>query len=101
MSCYLTINLSLNLTYVDPLPPAGMSFLQDTSVEAQAIFRCVLMFGSRPLFADDPVLDISPLMRTLDFRKTQFDTDATGIPLTQSKALLRATVAAIHLADCT
>ena len=51
------------------------------------------MFGFRTLSADDPVLDNSPLMRALDFLKTQFDANPTGILLTKSKALRRATVA--------
>jgi len=42
---------------------------------------------------DDPLLDTSPVMRTIDFLAAQFEEHPKGIPLTKSKALRRNVVA--------
>lgn len=51
------------------------------------------MYAFRKIDDDDPILDISPLMRALDFLRGQFEADAKGIPLTKSKAFRRTLVA--------
>ena len=63
------------------------------------------MYRFRPLSDDDPILDSSPVQRTLSFLKDQFDQNPKGIPLTKSGAFRRAMVAeaitAINFPDWT
>ena len=42
------------------------------------------MYEFRQIYADDPVLDQSPLVRALDFLLAKFDEHPNGIPLTKS-----------------
>ena len=51
------------------------------------------MYAFNQLESDDPLLETSPVMRALDFLRLQFHNNPSGILLTKSKALRRATVA--------
>ena len=45
------------------------------------------MIAFREIEDDDPILDLSPLVRTLDFLRREFDANDMGIPLTATMAL--------------
>jgi hypothetical protein len=51
------------------------------------------MYDFKTMSAGDPLLETSPIMRSIDFLAAQFEENPKGIPLTKTKALRRALVA--------